>query len=56
MYKVIRFFYGTELNNTNAKTYLTKEDAKNAGNSWMNDCTVDYNERKGRCFEVVEVK
>jgi len=56
MYKVIKFWFGTELNNTNGKTYITKQYATNAGNSWQNDCTVDQNERKGRCFEVVEVK
>ena len=56
MYKVIKFIYGKELNNDNAKTYLTKEAAKNAGNSWMRDCTVHAEIRKGRCFEIVQVK
>lgn len=56
MYKVIKFVYDKELNNDNAKVYKTKEDATNAGNSWKRDCTVHAEIRKGRWFEVVEVK
>lgn len=56
MYKVVKFYFGTELNNTNAKVYTSKESAINAGNSWERDCTVHAELRRGRCFEVVEVK
>lgn len=56
MYKVIKFVYEKELNNTNSKTYATKEDAINAGNSWTRDCTVHAEIRKGRWFEVSEAK
>jgi len=53
-YRIVKFYFGSELNQVNQKTYATKEDAKNAGNSWMRDCTVDQNIRKGRWFEIVE--
>ena len=53
-FKIIRKVYGKEMNNANLKTYNTKEDAKNAGNSWVNDCTVHAEIRKGRYFDVIE--
>lgn len=53
-FRVVRFVYDKELNQVNPKIYATKEDARNAGNSWKNDCTVDQNIRKGRWFEIVE--
>ena len=52
-YQIIKRVNGTEINN-NTKTYATKESAINAGNSWLNDCTVHAEIRKGRNFEVVE--
>jgi len=56
MFKVVKFMFDKELNNDNSKTYSTKEDATNAGNSWKNDCTVHAKIRDSRWFEVVEVK
>jgi hypothetical protein len=53
-YSIIKRNYGVEINNTNNKTYTTKEDAVNAGNSWLRDCTVHSEIRKGRNFEVIE--
>jgi hypothetical protein len=53
-FKIIRMVYGQEMNNANGKTYKTKEDATNAGNSWVNDCTVHAEIRKGRYFDVIE--
>lgn len=53
-YSIIKRVYGEEINQVNAKTYATKEDAINAGNSWLNDCTVNAEIRKGRNFEVIE--
>jgi hypothetical protein len=55
-FKIIKRIYGAELNQVNPKTYATKEDAINAGNSWENDCTVHSDLRKPRNFEVVEVE
>jgi len=54
-FRLVKFYFGEEINQVNAKTYATKEDAKNAGNSWKLDCTVDQNIRKGRWFEIVEI-
>jgi len=51
-FKIIRKVYGQEMNNANLKTYNTKEDATNAGNSWVNDCTVYAEIRKGRWFVI----
>jgi len=51
-FKIIRKVYGQEMNNANLKTYNTKEDATNAGNSWVNDCTVHAEIRKGRWFVI----
>jgi hypothetical protein len=53
---VVKFNFNNEITNWNNKTYETKEDANNAGNSWRNDCTVDQNIRKGRWFEIKEIK
>lgn len=53
-YSIIKRNYGVEMNNTNAKNYATKEDAVNAGNSWLRDCTIHAEIRKGRNFEVIE--
>jgi hypothetical protein len=54
MYKVIKLNFGYELNGMANKTYTTKEAAENAGNSWLRDCTVDQNIRRGRHFEIVK--
>jgi hypothetical protein len=53
-YSVIKKVNGLEINQVNAKPYATKEDAINAGNSWLRDCTVHAEIRKERGFEVVE--
>lgn len=53
-YSIIKRNYGVEMNQVNKKTYATKEDAINAGNSWLNDCTIHSELRKGRNFEVIE--
>ena len=53
---LVKFNFESELTNWNNKTYVSKEAATNAGNSWKNDCTVDQNIRKGRWFEIQEVK
>ena len=53
-YSIIKRNYGVEMNQVNAKTYATKEDAINAGNSWLKNCTVHAEIRKGWNFEVVE--
>ena len=53
-YSIIKRVYGEEINQVNAKTYATKEDANNAGNSWLRDCTIHAEIRKGRNFEVIE--
>lgn len=56
-FKIIKRNYGVEFNNSRpSKTYATKEDANNAGNSWLRDCTIHAEIRKGWNFEVVEVK
>jgi len=55
-YRIVKFNFGSELNQVNQKTYSTKEAAENAGNSWKLDCTVDQNIRRGRWFEIVEIK
>ena len=55
-FKVIKRNYGIEFNNSSAKEYATKEDAKNAGNSWLKDCTIHAEIRKGWNFEVIEIK
>ena len=53
-YSIIKRIYGKEKNQINVKTYATKEDAINAGNSWLRDCTIHAEIRKGRNFEVIE--
>lgn len=53
-YSIIRKTNGSEINQTNPKNYATKEDATNAGNSWLNDCTVHAEIRKCRNFEVIK--
>ena len=53
-YSIIKRVYGAELNQRNVKTYTTKEDAINAGNSWLRDCTIHAEIRKGRNFEIIE--
>ena len=54
-FKIIRRIFGEEMNNDfNVKIYATKEDAINAGNSWVKDCRVHAEIRRGRNFEVVE--
>ena len=53
-YSIIKRVYGQEMNQANTKTYATKEDATNAGNSWLRDCTIHSEIRKGRNFEVIE--
>jgi hypothetical protein len=53
-YSIIKRNYGVEFNNSNAKKYETKEQAINAGNSWLRDCTIHAEMRKGWNFEVIE--
>lgn len=53
-YSIIKRNYGQEINQVNLKTYATKEDATNAGNSWLKDCTIHAEIRKGWNFEVIE--
>ena len=53
-YSIIKRIYGEETNNSNSKTYTTKEAATNAGNSWLNDCTIHAELRKSRNFEIIE--
>ena len=53
-YSIIKRNYGVEMNQVNKTTYATKEDAVNAGNSWLNNCTIHAEIRKGWNFEVVE--
>ena len=53
-YSIIKKVNGSEINQINPKTYSTKEDAINAGNSWSRDCTVHAERRKLRGFEVIE--
>lgn len=55
-FAIIKRIYGEEINQVNPKTYATKEDAVNAGNSWERDCTVHARVRDARNFEVIEVK
>lgn len=55
-FQVVKFVYDKELNSSNNKTYATKEAATNAGRSWTEDCTVHAEIRKGRRFEVTEIK
>ena len=54
-FKIVKFIFDKELNNSNNKIYKTKEDAENAGNSWTRDCTVHAELRKGRWFKIVEI-
>ena len=54
-FKIIKRIYGEEMNQINPKTYATKEDAINDGNSWMRDCTVHAKVRDARNFEVITV-
>ena len=53
-YSIIKKVNGSSINQINPKTYSTKEDAINAGNSWLRDCTVHVERRKLRGFEVIE--
>lgn len=53
-YSIIKKVNGSEINQINPKTYATKEDAINAGNSWLRDCTIHAEIRKSRGFEVIE--
>ncbi len=39
-YSIIKKVNGSSINQINPKTYSTKEDAINAGNSWLNNCTI----------------
>jgi len=53
-YSIVKRIYGEEINQVNIKTYETTENAINAGNSWLMDCTIHSEIRKGRNFEVIE--
>ena len=53
-YSVIKKVNGSEINQINPNTYATKEDAINAGNSWLNNCTIHAEIRITRGFEVIE--
>jgi len=52
-YSIIKRNYGVEMNQVNPKSYASKEDAINAGNSWLNNCTIHAEIRKGWNFEVI---
>ena len=53
-YSIIKKVNGSSINQINPKTYATKEDAINAGNSWLNNCTIHAEIRITRGFEVIE--
>lgn len=53
-YSIIKKVNGLEINQVNPKNYEKKEDAINAGNSWLKDCTIHAEIRKLRGFEVIE--
>ena len=53
-YSIIKKVNGSSINQINPKTYATKEDATNAGNSWLNNCTIHAEIRITRGFEVIE--
>jgi len=53
-YSIIKRIYGEELNQRITKIYATKQGAIDAGNSWLRDCTIHAEIRKGRNFEVIE--
>ena len=53
-YSIIKKVNGSSINQINPKTYSTKEDATNAGNSWLNNCTIHAEIRITRGFEVIE--
>ena len=53
MYRLVKRNFGNEIYATETKTYATKQDAINAGNSWEKDCTLDQNITRGRNFEVI---
>lgn len=53
-YSIIKKVKGSEINQINPKTYKTKEDAINAGESWLRDCTIHAEIRKSRGFEIIE--
>lgn len=53
-YRIIKFYFGEEINQVNEKKHITKQEAIDAGNSWKSDCTVNQNITKGRWFEIVE--
>ena len=55
-FRVVKFNFDSEINDWTNKIYETRESAENAGNSWKRDCTVDQNIRKGRWFEIAEIK
>ena len=52
-FKTIRKVNGVEI--ASNKEYATFESANNAGNSWLNDCTVHAEVRKGYTFEIIEI-
>ena len=49
-YSIIKKVNGSSINQINPKTYATKEDAINAGNSWLNNCTVHAEIRITKCW------
>lgn len=53
-YSIIKRVYGAEINQVNVKYYETREQAINAGNSWLRDCRIHAEIRKGRNYEVIE--
>ena len=55
-YSIIRKVNGLSMNQISTKTYATTEDAINAGNSWLRDCTIHAEIRKFRNFEVITNK
>lgn len=53
-YSIVKFNFDKPFAN-NSKTYKTKQDAENAGNSWKKDCTIHSVIREGFWFEIHEV-
>lgn len=53
-FRLVKFMYDKELNNSNGKIYDSKDEAINDGQSWTNDSTIDREIRKQRWFNVVE--
>ncbi len=54
-YSIVKRVFGTELNQINPKNYATKEDAKTAGNAWLqSNKYLSFDDRKGWNYEIIE--